>query len=57
MNKTRVISFSIIALALSIITVVFLSTSNVYYGATEGYRIYLNGNSIGFIESKQDLEN
>lgn len=57
MNKTRVISFSIIALALSIITVVFLSTSNVYYGATEGYRIYLNGNSIGFVESKQDLEN
>lgn len=56
MNKAVSILLSLCALAISIIIVIFKSTSYVYYDARNVYRVYLNGTSIGLIEEKKDLE-
>ena len=57
MNKAKYIFLTLLALAISIITVILQSTSYVYYEAQNVYRVYLNGNSLGIIESKKELEN
>ena len=56
MNKGKFIFLSLFALALTTIIIILDTTSNVYYGAKEVYRVYLKGKSIGVIESKADLE-
>ena len=56
MNKAKYIFLTLLALAISIITVILQSTSYVYYEAQNVYRVYLNGNSLGIIESKKELE-
>ena len=56
MNKTKIIFLTILALAISIITIILESTSYVYYEAQNVYRVYLNGTSLGIIESKDELE-
>lgn len=56
MNKSSYIFLSILAFAISIIAIILESTSYVYYEAQNIYRVYLNGKSIGIIESKQELE-
>lgn len=56
MNKTISIFLTLLAFAISIIIVILESTSYVYYEAQNVYRVYLNGKSLGIIESKQDLE-
>lgn len=54
-NITR--SFLIVlAIGISIIFSILESTSYVYYGASQVYRVYLNGKSIGIIDEKKDLE-
>ena len=57
LNKAKYIFLTLLALAISIITVILQSTSYVYYEAQNVYRVYLNGNSLGIIESKKELEN
>lgn len=57
MNKGKTILLSIFAIALTIIVLIFTQTSNVYYGAKNVYRVYVNGKTIGLIESKKELEN
>ena len=57
MNKSKYIFLTILAFAISIIIVILESTSYVFYEAKNVYRVYLNGKSLGIIESKKDLEN
>ena len=57
MNKSKYIFLTILAFAISIIIVILESTSYVFYEAQNVYRVYLNGKSLGIIESKKDLEN
>ena len=56
MNKSKYIFLTILAFAISIIIVILESTSYVFYEAQNVYRVYLNGKSLGIIESKKDLE-
>lgn len=56
MNKTTSIFLTILAFAISIICCIFESASYVYYDAQNVYRVYLNGESIGIIESEKQLE-
>ena len=56
MNKAKIVFLTILALAISIITIILESTSYVYYEAQNVYRVYLNGTSLGIIESKDELE-
>lgn len=56
MNKGIYIFLVILAFAISIILSIFESASYVYYDAQNIYRVYLNGESIGIIDSKKDLE-
>ena len=57
MNKIVSIFLTILAFSISLILVILESTDNVYYGAKQVYRVYLEGKSLGLIESKKDLEN
>lgn len=59
MDKIKVIIISFIALAFSFIMVLLEinTTPTSYYGAQSVYRVYLNGKSIGIIDSKEKLEN
>lgn len=56
MNKAENILLTILCIAIATITIILTETSNKYYGATKAYRVYLEGNSIGLISSKEDLE-
>lgn len=56
MSNAKYIFLTILAFALSIIIVILESTSYVYYEARDVYRVYLNGESLGLIEEKQELE-
>ena len=57
MNKAVYAFLIILAFAISIVLVIFESTSYVYYGAENVYRVYLKGESIGIIKDKEKLEN
>ena len=57
MNKALYIFLILISFAVSIIFSILESASYVYYDAQNVYRIYLNGESLGIIENKQELEN
>lgn len=57
MNKTITVFLIILSFALSLIFVILESASYVYYDAREVYRVYLNGESLGLINSKKELEN
>ena len=57
MNKVTSIFLIICAFAISVVLVILESTSYVYYDARNVYRVYLNGESLGLIEKKEDLEN
>lgn len=56
MNKAENILLTILCIAIATITIILTETSNKYYGANKTYRVYLEGNSIGLISSKEDLE-
>ena len=56
MNKALYIFLVILALAVSIVFSIFESASYVYYDAQNVYRVYLNGESLGIIEDKNELE-
>ena len=56
MSKGASIFLGICAFAISIIMVILESTSYIYYDARNVYRVYLNGDSLGLIENKKDLE-
>lgn len=58
MDKVKVIITSILALAISLLFILLenYSTPTAYYGAHEVYRVYLNGKSLGIVESKEELE-
>lgn len=56
MNKAEYILLTILCFAITTIAIILTSTTNKYYGATKSYRVYLEGNSIGLISSKQELE-
>ena len=56
MNKTKYVFLIILAFAISILIVIFESTSYVFYEAQNIYRVYLNGKSLGIIENKKELE-
>ena len=57
MNKIVYTFLIILAFGISAILVICESTSYVYYGAENVYRVYLNGKSIGVIKDKEKLEN
>lgn len=57
MNKGLSILLGLLAFAISIIMIIMESTSYTYYDARNVYRVYLNGDSLGLIEDKQELEN
>ena len=57
MSKGASIFLGTCAFAISIIMVILESTSYIYYDARDVYRVYLNGESLGLIENKKDLEN
>lgn len=57
MNKVVSIFLTILGFSISLILVILESTTDVYYGAKQVYRVYLDGKSLGLIESKKDLEN
>lgn len=56
MSKLTSIFLTILAFGISIIAVILQSASYVYYDARNVYRVYLNGESLGIIENKKDLE-
>ena len=56
MNKGLYVCLVIAAIGISIILAVFESASYVFYDAQNIYRVYLNGESIGIIEDKKELE-
>jgi len=55
-NKSLSIFLTIIAFAISILLAIFESGSYIYYDAENVYRVYLNGESLGIIEEKEELE-
>ena len=57
MNKFVKVFLIILAFAISVIASILESTSYAYYDARDVYRVYLNGDSLGLINSKQELEN
>ena len=54
MNKIKFIIFMIAAVLLSA-GFTLISKDNNFYGATEAYRVYLNGNSMGLVKSDKEL--
>ena len=56
MNKSKTIFLTILAFTITAIVVILSQTSNVYYGAQNVYRVYLNGESLGIIESKEEMD-
>lgn len=56
MSSAKYIFLTILAFAISVIAIILESASYVYYEAQDVYRVYLNGDSIGLIEEKQELE-
>ncbi len=56
MVKYKTTFLVILSFAITIIIVILGATSNVYYGAQKVYRVYLNGDSIGLIKNKEELE-
>lgn len=56
MSKTTSFLLGLCAFAISIILVIVESASYVYYDARNVYRVYLNGESLGIIDSKKELE-
>lgn len=56
MKKTSLILTILVAIAISFLGVKLNNFSNKYYEAHEVYRVYLEGKSIGLINSKKDLE-
>ena len=56
MSKGTSILLVILAFAISVVLVILESTSYVYYDARNVYRVYLNGESLGLIENKKELE-
>ena len=56
MSKGTSIFLGICAFAISIIMIILDSASYVYYDARNVFRVYLNGESLGLIESKKALE-
>ena len=56
MNKTGAIFTIFLAFVLAIGLVFIDNAGDVYYEAQDVYRVYLDGNSIGIIRSKSDLE-
>lgn len=56
MNKAENILLIILCFAITTITVILTQTNYKYYGATKSYRVYLEGKSLGLINSKEDLE-
>jgi len=55
-NKSKTIFLTILAFTITAIVVILSQTSNVYYGAQNVYRVYLNGESLGIIESKEEMD-
>lgn len=56
MKKTSLILTIFVAILISFLGVCLTDFSNKYYEAHEVYRVYLEGKSIGLINSKKDLE-
>ena len=56
MSKIKLTFFIILAFCISVIAVVMGSTDDAYFGAQTSYRVYLEGESIGLIQSKDELE-
>ena len=56
MNKAVTVVLSILALIISAAAVMFDSTAYAFYEARDIYRVYLNGESLGIIESKKEFE-
>lgn len=56
MNRAKYIFLTILALAISLIAVILESSSYVFYEAQNIYRVYLNGESLGIIEDRQEFE-
>ena len=56
MSKGTFSLLTILACGISIIFAIFDSASYVYYDAQNIYRVYLNGESLGIIEEKKELE-
>lgn len=56
MKKTSLILTILVAIVISFLGVKLNNFSNKYYEAHEVYRVYLEGKSIGLIDSKKDLE-
>lgn len=56
MKKTSLILTIFVAILISFLGVYLTDFSNKYYEAHEVYRVYLEGKSIGLINSKKDLE-
>lgn len=56
MNKAVYVFLVILALGTSVVLAIMESTSYVYYDARSAYRVYLNGESIGIIDDKKELE-
>lgn len=57
MNKIKSTLIIIVTLFISFLLISLNDTNNRYYGAKQIYRVYLNGNSIGLIKEKEELEN
>ena len=56
MNKLVTIVLTILAIFLSALAVFLDGSAYAYYDARDVYRVYLNGDSLGIIESKKELE-
>ena len=56
LKKTSLILTIFVAILISFLGVYLTDFSNKYYEAHEVYRVYLEGKSIGLINSKKDLE-
>lgn len=56
MSKLKIVLFSLIAFAISFFAVVLIKYNPSSFGAEKLYRVYLEGKTIGLIESKKDLE-
>lgn len=56
MNKSVYVFLVLLSVSISIVLAIFESASYVYYDAKQVYRVYLNGESLGIIESKKELE-
>ena len=56
MKKTSLILTILVAIVISFLGVKLNNFSNKYYEAHEVYRVYLEGKSIGLINSKKNLE-